>query len=481
MPRVSIPVRGTHQLARAKAASVLDCINMYQETSSVSKNKVSLYPTPGLANLFSSGSGPCRSNGVTFDENLYFVSGNKLIKITTAFVASEVGTLNTSTGNVSMASSSVELLIVDGTNGYIWDGTTFTTISDVDFPVATVCAYMDGYFIVNDVNFHGSFNISGSYDGLTWGALDYSAAESAPGALQSIMVLHNTMFLFTSIGIEPFYNSGNADFLFDPLRNAKVEAGLHAPFSVVQADNTLYWLSANSEGINQIVRLNGYNSEVVSTREIEHELSTQSTTSDCVTYSYQQAGHVFVVFTFPSADLTLVYDIAESTWHRRKSYGMERHRVRGHAHFNGKHIVGDYASAQFYELSLTTYTDTAAAHTIERQMVSGHVHGQGESIALHCLEIDVEGGQGTLSGQGVNPTATLYYSKDEGYTWSTGLQRPIGALGEYRKRIRYFNLGFGESFVFKLIVTDPIKLVIVGLYITYSELDFHKDNVKSEA
>lgn len=481
MPRIPIPLQGSHQIGRANAASALECINMYQETSKVSKNKVSLYPTPGLLALVSAGIGPCRGNGEEFDGNAYFVSGSKLIKIDSSFTASEVGTLTTSTGSVSMASSSTQLLIVDGADGYIWDGTTFTTISDIDFPRATVCAYMDTYFIVNDEDSPGVFNISATDDGLVWGALDFGISESSPGALKNIKVIHNTLFLFSSIATEPFYNSGNADFPFEPLRNSKIESGLQASFSVVQADNTLYWLGANKEGVNQFIRLNGYNPEVVSTREIEYELSTYSRTSDCTAYSYQQAGHVFVVFSFPAQDRTLVYDISENTWHRRKAFDMGRHRGEGHLSFNGKHIIGDHITSQFYELSLGTYTDTSALSYIERQVITGHVHDQGSNITVHCLEVDFAGGEGVLTGQGSDPTITLYYSKDEGNTWSTGLQKALGAMGQYRKRARFFGLGMGENFVFKLVVTDPIKLAIVGMYLTYHVLDFYKEKAGEEA
>jgi hypothetical protein len=74
-----------------------------------------------------------------------------LWQVDNAGVTTNRGTLNTTTGKVSMAENGTQIVIVDGTNGYVYNMSTlaFAQIVDADFPngAATVC-WIDGYFLV---------------------------------------------------------------------------------------------------------------------------------------------------------------------------------------------------------------------------------------------------------------------------------------------------------------------------------------------
>jgi len=65
---------------------------------------------------------------------------------------------------------------------------------------------------------------------------------------------------------------------------------------------------------------------------------------------------------------------------------------------------------------------------------------------------------------GEDPQAMLQFSKDGGHTWSYELWKSIGKIGEYTRRARWNRLGVSRSRTFRLVITDPVKVVILAAY-----------------
>jgi len=461
--RIPVPMVGVHASGRSQASNNQITRNLYVErTGEGAKARATLLPTPGLTFLSSAGTGPCRSNGIVFNGAAYFISGADLIKIDNNLNFTTVDQLNTNNGWVKMAANPSHIIIVDGTNGYTFDGTTLTVIADADFPTCNHVTFLDSYFIVEDRDNVGRFYISNSNDGTAWDTLDFATAESNPDDMYVPLALNDRLWLFGENTSRPYYNSGNVDFPFDPIRNSQLEWGVQAENSVIKAGNEVFWLARNELGANQIFQGGGQGPKVISNPDIAHELQQMSTTSDCVAHTYMQDDHPFVVFNFPTGDKTFVYDVKEQAWHTRKSKNIGRHRAQGHVFFQGKNIVGDYLNSNFYYYDLSNYTDNEA--TVERTRYTQFVHKDRQNVAITDFEIEFEPGVGLTSGQGSDPMAMLSVSKDGGKTWSNELWRSIGKKGKYTWRTRWQKLGVGREWQFKISVTDPVFINIIGAY-----------------
>ena len=459
-----IPLVGQHGENRSVNVNTQKLVNLFtQIESDGAKTELSLHSTPGLDLIGAAGSGPCRSKGLRWSGNTYFVSGGSLIKIDDSGTVTNVGSIATSSGNVSMAPGPSHFMLVDGTDGWTYDGTTLTKITDGDFtPLSpTHCAYIDGYFVVND-NGTGSFYLSALNDATSWDPADTATAESNPDDLTALIATHRELWLFGSQASEIWFNSGNADFPFEIYRGGAIEWGIQAPHSLAKADRTLFWLSQNQEGANMILAARGANPVVISTRDIETQISKITTTSDAVGWTYQQEGHTFYVLSFPSGDKTFVYDVSSSMWHTRKSYGIGRWRAFGASNIGNIHYTGDYSTGQFYRMKLDTYSENGAV--LERTRVTQMLHKDRNRLRIDRLELDIETGVGTVVGQGVNPQIAMDYSRDGGHTWSSSKFRSLGAIGEYGTRVIWLALGIGRDWVFRFTVTDPVKVTMLGGY-----------------
>jgi hypothetical protein len=111
---------------------------------------------------------------------------------------------------------------------------------------------------------------------------------------------------------------------------------------------------------------------------------------------------------------------------------------------------------------------TDDGQTIAREFISRH-QSTGNYSFLSKLWLEMEGGVGTLTGQGENPQLMMQYSKDGGHTWSNEVWVNIGAMGQYRTRALFNRLGRGRDWLFKFRVTDPVKTVFIGAWGEFSQ------------
>jgi hypothetical protein len=445
-------------------------VNLYPEIHELGGGKngevASLVGTPGLLLKQTLGSGPIRGTH-SVNNRLFVVSGNKLYESVSYLVALELGTISTSTGIVSMADNGLELCIVDGSHGYILTLATnaFQEIVQDGFEGGTRLAFMDGYFITNRPGTR-QFYFSNLYDGLTWDALDVASKEGSPDNLVSVLADHRELWLFGERTSEVWFNSGDPDLPFSRISGAFMEHGIAAAHSAQKIDNSVYWLAQDANGNAMVMRANGYQPARASTFAVEQALRKATNFSGATAWTYQEGGHSFYCLNVPGLDSTWCLDIATGLWHERTSVkdGVEsRNRVGSHVFFGGLHIVGDYENGNLYELSETTYTDNL--EPIIRLRTTPHTNATGERVFFSKAQIDMETGAGIDgAGQGSDPQVMLQWSDDGGHTWGNEHWRSAGKIGEYKRRVIWNRLGSARDRVWKLKISDPVKVVLISAF-----------------
>lgn len=438
-------------------------INLYLEIDAAGdKTNVVAYGTPGLTLFTDLGASPARCAHAVGDY-FYTVNGDTLWRVDNAGVAVNKGTLLTSSGRVGVANNGSQIMFVDGPNGYIYTISTgvFGRISDPDFPGADHVVFNDGYFVFNNPN-TGQFFITKSYDGLSIDALDYATAESSPDKLVRVLASHGELIMMGESTTEVWANRGGTDFPYIRNSGASMEWGLAARWSVAEFDNTLIWLARNPMGEVQVVRLNGYSPQRVSTFDIETIINGYNGLADATGFSYLLNGHPFYQLNFTSAKASWLYDGASNCWSELKS-GTGRHRAEMVAHYLDRSFVCDYASGSIYKLDPDNYTDNGAA--IVSELVTKHVFADLERYTISELVVDMEAGVGLTTGQGSDPQMMLQISKDGGHTWGAERWVSMGKIGEYTRRAKWNRLGQARNWTFRIRVSDPVKRVITGAYI----------------
>jgi hypothetical protein len=219
--------------------------------------------------------------------------------------------------------------------------------------------------------------------------------------------------------------------------------------------------------------MQGYQAQRISTPAIESVIRGMAATDilKARSWVYQQGGHLFYCLNLPTTGSTWVYDVNTGLWHERTYLNIssiERHRADCHAVAFGENIVGDYVNGKIYALDPSKYTDDGIS--IVRERTAPHITKELKNIFHSRFQLDMETGVGTEAiGQGSNPKAMIQYSDDGGHSWSNERWAGIGALGERKTRVIWRRLGATIDRVYRIRISDPIKVVIIGAELELEE------------
>ena len=531
MALIQVPYVGAAYEAKSLNLSAQRCINLYPVANETGGAKVrALYPTPGLKRWRSfDTSSPVRGIFPTQDA-LIAIVGATIYLIKSDKSAVQIGIMNTVDARIVFATNGNQVLFVDGVDGYLYekeattshegDGTethftirgldtrtapsiavTINGVPDAGFTVSgdeiifsvapanndlivarvndaltiptlpatpTHVDCIAGYFVVNNSG-TGQFYLSGLRDGSDWDVLDFANAEASPDDVLALVTGYQELWLIGERTTEVWSHTGDATFPFRRMSGAVIDYGIGAPYSLVQAGNTLFWLTDKL----QVVCVNGYQPQRISTLAIESALSEYNRTDDAFAYSYSEAGHTFYVLTFPAAGKTWCFDATTNLWHERAYWRQDvakfsRHRSNCYGNAFGKHLVGDYQGGVIFEMDKDTFTDDE--DLIRRVRSTDHAHIQMQRVTIDSLHVDMEVGSAIqLDGYGSEPQAMLRYSKDGGHTWSGENWATIGRVGNYGHRVIWRRLGQSRQRVFEITITDPIWFTIMDAVAEVSE------------
>ncbi len=448
-------------------------INLYPEIveSQQGKNKWYLRGTPGLTPFCLLPKYPIRGVWVVVS-NIFVVAGNTLYLVAINGSYSAIGTLITSTGYVGMSDNGLQLCIVDGPNEYIYNfASSIFSLNPCggNFLGANVVDYIDNYFVFAKPASRDFF-LSQLNDGATINPLDIATKEGASDLIVAIITLHRQLYIFGSKTAEIWWDTGANTFPFSPIQGVFIECGCAAPMTVKKADNTVMWLSKDERGQGIVYKMSGYAPVRVSTHAIEKIIRSWGNLSNAAAYVYQIDGHEFYVLNNPDALTTLVYNGSTSSWHERQWFNpltgaYSRHRGQFYGSATGDNgqlsIVSDYETGQLYTFDDNNYTDNGnPIHRI--RIAPPSPNNDLNRVFYNRFQVDIEAGVGLDGGvQGSDPKIIMQQSNDGGHTWSGERVASMGKIGETKMRAYWNKCGMARNRVFKVKVTDPVKVVMI--------------------
>jgi len=286
------------------------------------------------------------------------------------------------------------------------------------------------------------------------------------------------LYILKELTTEVWNYTGIEGFPFQPRANFVINYGCAAPYSAtVGSFNVLFMVARNKDGARKIVKIENYSGEVISNEPLEAELATYDTVSDAYTEIVEKNEHVFVIFTFPIADKTWVFDYKTKNWFSWASYAQNelpyqnQYRIgafRGSSHFllNDKDIFGDSRTGKLFEFTNNSFRDFDYPILFER--VSQHLYADDNYITINSLMVDVQRApntdttDSTLGAPTIPPQIGLQISRDGGMTWGSEIYATSGKVGEYAHRAFWSTLGTARVFTFKIRITDSAYNVIIN-------------------
>lgn len=419
--------------------------------------------------------------------------------VTAGTIVTAFGTGTGGTGTYTISNS---LTIVTGQTMYALNFSVLPS-SDGAFSGANSCDIVDNYFVYNDpgTQLWGASNLLSPISSST----SYSLKDGSPDKLVALIVDHREVYLMGEASSEVWTDVGAVQFPFQRIPGTSTQQGIAAQFSVARLGPSFAYVSRNNRGQAQIMQMNGYIPQRISTHAVENSLTNQYI-DDAIAWTYQLEGHEVYVCTFPTIGLTWAYDFTTQMWHKwlyTNSDGTySRHRGNCCAVFQGMVLVGDYANGSIYELDKKNFTDNG--QNVRRLRRAPHLTTDLQRQYFEELQIQFQPGVGTtgvstvfntgiyvnspyyiypdakftigpmqtyIIGQQASlqntttttyPQAMLRWSNDGGSTWSKEYWVTIGQLGKYRNRAIWRRLGQARDRVFEVSITDPVNAVIIS-------------------
>ena len=348
----------------------------------------------------------------------------------------------------------------------------FGQITDPAMLPASRVAFIEGWLIFSQPNTRTFFTNATTPYTLLFAGSFYALKDSSSDNLVTLFENNRELWLIGERTSEVWYNAGGVNFAFGRIPGIGPQIGCSALNSITRLGPNLAWLAKNEQGENMVVQTNQYTWQRISNHAIEHAIASYPVISDAIGYAYEEEGHFFYVLTFPTADVTWVFDGQTNMWHQRASYDpvagiYHRHRGNCFMDFADVRLVGDYTSGQIHQMSRAFYTDAGTPLRCQRR--APHVWSNSDRLRVFhgWLQVEFTPGVGLATGQGSNPQAMLRWSNDGGFSWSNEHWTTIGAQGETRNRAIWRRLGRARDRVYELDYSDPTQRDIIGVTLMF--------------
>ena len=470
------------------------CINFIPEVNPENaKGQITLLGTPGTTLWKNCPHSPIRGLHVV-SNILFIVAGTTVYKSNLSGDLVAIGLFDTDSGAVTFSDNGHtsmgghEVIVSDGVKLIVYNITTEITQTINDPSAAISLEYIDGYVVAALVN---SLRVRCSdLNACTaWNGLAVASIGSSQDRVLGVVNSREQLWCVKEYTTEVWYNAGVATstgFPFQRLSGAVLDVGSISPLSIARGNNSIFFPARQktgdgSGGFIGVIKITGLQQEIISPATLTQYMSTL-THSDAFGWCMVLQGHPLYVLTFPTSDVTLVYDDLTKMWFEwstyQEPYKVGRYIGCCYAFYNNKHLVGDYGSGDILEVSMSTYSDYNHADPsnpfpIVSTRISPHIYDNESlhNIFIHRFQVDMETGVG-LTGNpygdyvpGVRPKAQLSWSEDGGKTYSAVHFADIGIQGKRKQEVVWRKLGQSKDRVWKLSISDPIRKHIIGGYL----------------
>lgn len=401
---------------------------------------------PGLTKI-TDGSGVDR--GAFYNDrqkNLFRVSGTKLIDVSDDGVKTELGSISGSGQAAMDYSFNTQCVIADG-KMFLYDGSTFSEVTDSDLGNPIDVVWVDGYYFLTDGEYIYHTNIT---DESQIDPLKFATAEFMPDeSLGLAKTQDDKVIVFGRYSTQYFDNAATENFAFKWLKNRGQNIGIVATHAKTETIGKWYITGGRREeslGVHAIT-LGG--AKKVSTREIDKILGeyTEPELSDMRMESRVEDGTAFVIIHLPNEVLCFNETIAQKfgiglAWTILKSDVVGDAPYRGiNAVFDartGQWNVGDKANSNIGYIDDEVCTQYG--NIVEWLLYTPFI--KLETLSIDELEVE------TIPGHTAAEDATVAISLTyDGVTYGTEWFNLYGLPSDYSQRFMIWRLGYVGDWV----------------------------------
>ena len=451
--KIPLQIVGQSYEHRSRAISIQKTMNLIPQAELTGAAQSSLTSWPGLKSFFT-GSGNNRGQTV-FNNELYKVTDNELIKIDVNKLKTSLGTISGSNRCI-FANDGTNLIITTGGKGYQLTGATLTEITDPDFQNGNSCTFLNQRIIYDGDG--GKFQWSEIGDPDSIAPNNFATGESAPDDTIRVFAWREQLYLFGERTIETWYNTTSGTTPFLRVQNATMQAGLGAIHSVGATDEYVYFLGDD----RRVYRFSATQPQNITSIAVSHQLDKLGDLSGAIADVIRIEGQNFYILTVQGK--TFGFNEESNAWFNLSNTADEtEYSFNSFVEVYGKRLCADKGSV--LELDLDTYDNNGEVAINERIFgpITSSDLGLGNSrVIMSRLWLQIEAGVGLATGQGDNPQLMVSASFDGGRSFINESDVLMGRAGEGRIDVKWDHCESFRSMFIKIRCSDPVFFSLFG-------------------
>lgn len=425
----------------------LPVINLFAETIP-SENKVIFQSRPGLDVSSTISTDPVRA--MYQEANVFSGSTFVVIDMSVYRDGVLIGTID-GTGPVSFDSYSDTTFISAGGRLWKYNGSAISEVGLPDgfSPLRIVVAA--SRLVVIDKGTQKLYWSNVLTD--TVDALSFAEAESSPDLLLDMLFIGDTLVLFGQSTIEFWTINADPDAPFVPILGRVFAKGLKntGACSRLISSNAFAWITETDQ-----ICINDP-TNIISDSELEIRIG-KADAAFLWTFNMDQSEYLAV--RLPTE--TWIFSPSEKgVWTKFETYGEENWEPCCYA--------GDAFGSGISGRLLTwseTYQDDGYDTLTRSFRVWAPISTQTVLVSSVVVAVD-SGTTTTLTGDLADPTIEMRTSRDGGSLWSNWKVAKLGAMGKYRRLVRWLSNGLFSypGIMLEFRVTDPVPFRVSHVYV----------------
>ena len=434
----------------------------------------------GVSSVANTGQGPCRGQA-KFKNELYQISGTKLIRITSAYVVNDISTsvgldISGSAECETAAGYTYLVIVAKGGRGYAYNESgTLVEISDPDYVDSIDVCYINGKWVFIPADGGPAF-VSDPLDPTTIPATGFFDAEFQPDLNKGCENIRNRLYIFGEDTIEVFRDTGTGAQPFVRVEGAAIPAGLVAGktrHTFEGGNETVVFLGKDQDQAFGIYAVGSGAAPKISNEAVDELLNDEYTLAEletCIAQRLNWNKKDIAVFRLPRHTLcfcegewTFFTTVASPAEKLLLGQDFKAWRVKYITHCYGEYYTGDDTTDDVGLLSKNTNSDYG--EDIDYRIFTFFSMARGSYFTVCSAELD------GLAGQ-ITPEATIGLSmSDDGFVYGPRVYIGMGDIGVRERRVCWElmgGLGDYENFAgFQFQTTAAVELAQKSFSIVY--------------
>lgn len=394
-------------------------------------------------------------------QKMFFVIDNDIWVRDLSGTRNFIGQILSQEGDVFIDENNInQVAFSDNENLYFYNYVTDTFVTrlaaDLGFKPGYI-TFQNGRFVVPDLDTN-RWRLSLDTDGSIFPDDAQHVGEISTKPTRAFACIRfpgrgNLLLVFGQTVGELWQDVGAQLFPYQRNQSTNIDYGLINPATLASLQDMVCWVAINEQSGPAIMYTSGEGIQKISTDGIDFKLSQLTSPANCYAFMVRLSGHLCYVVTWPTDNLTYLYDFNTQKFFTLCDEQMNAFIVKRVAFFDGQYYFVSLIDGNLYKLSADLFTydyGNDVVHEIPYIRILDNINLPDQStFNAGYSGFTIEQGEFDYTRPATNniPRVDLTLSKDGGVNYGSAVKKEMNPQGVRKSRLMWRQLGMANDLV----------------------------------